>query len=114
VIVSEETVNRSSGAVFFRELDAVRVKGKLAPVRIFEVVGQGEPDEETAAWIDAYQAGLLAYRSQNWAEAIHQFETVLDHRDDDLASRVFIERARSLEANPPGDDWDGVFTMTSK
>jgi adenylate cyclase len=114
VIVSEETVNRSSGAVFFRELDAVRVKGKLAPVRIFEVVGQGEPDEETAAWIDAYQAGLLAYRSQNWAEAIHQFETVLDHRDDDLASRVFIERARSLQANPPGDDWDGVFTMTSK
>ena len=114
VIVSEETVNRSAGRVFFRELDAVRVKGKLAPVRIFEVVGEGEPDEATASWIDSYEVGLKAYRAQSWDEAITCFERVLDLRDDDLASRVFIERARSLQGNPPGDDWDGVYTMTSK
>ena len=114
IIVSEETVKRSSGGVYFRELDAVRVKGKLAPVRIFEVVGQGEPDEVTAGWISSYESGLAAYRSQDWVEAIDHFEGVLDQRDDDLASRVFIERARSLQENPPGDDWDGVFTMTSK
>ena len=68
----------------------------------------------TASWIDSYEVGLKAYRAQSWDEAITCFERVLDLRDDDLASRVFIERARSLQGNPPGDDWDGVYTMTSK
>jgi adenylate cyclase len=114
VIVSEETVKRSEGGVYFRELDAVRVKGKMAPVRIFEVVGQTPRPEDDGAWIDAYEAGLKAYRGQEWEAALDAFDQVLARRDDDLASRVFLERVRSLQESPPGDDWDGVFTMTTK
>jgi adenylate cyclase len=114
IIVSEETIKRSKGGIYFRELDAVRVKGKLVPVRIFEVVGKGEPDENTAAWMEAYSEGLQAYRGQQWDASVAAFERVLDLRDDDLATRVFIERVRSLQETPPGEDWDGVFTMTTK
>lgn len=114
IIVSEETVKRSKVGIYFRELDAVRVKGKLVPVHIFEVVGKGEPDEATAAWMEAYAEGLQAYRSQEWETSAAAFERVLDLRADDLAARVFIERVRSLQETPPVGDWDGVFTMTTK
>ena len=32
----------------------------------------------------------------------------------DNPSMILIERCRVMRENPPGDDWDGVYLMTSK
>ena len=35
-------------------------------------------------------------------------------RPDDPPSTKFIERCRVFYKDPPGEDWDGVFTAESK
>src|SRR6185295_16156279 len=46
-IISEFTYERVKDRVWARELDLVRVKGKLAPVRIYELMGlKNEADLE--------------------------------------------------------------------
>ena len=32
----------------------------------------------------------------------------------DNPSMILIDRVRAMRDNPPGDDWDGVYIMTSK
>jgi adenylate cyclase len=115
IMASEFTEAAARDAIHFREIDSVRVKGKLEPVRIFEVVGRGPvAPPDTAAWVDPYETGLEYFRGQRWDEAKAAFAQVLDVRPTDLAARIFIERCTSMAANPPGESWDGVFTMTSK
>ena len=29
-------------------------------------------------------------------------------------SRIYVPRCEHFQSNPPGDDWDGVWTLTSK
>jgi len=33
---------------------------------------------------------------------------------DDPASQIFAERCSHLKSEPPGNDWDGVWVMTTK
>jgi adenylate cyclase len=115
IMASEFTVAATEGQIHFREIDAVRVKGKMEPVRIFEVIGRGAvAAPETRVWVDAYQTGLAHFRAQRWEEGKAAFSEVLEHHPADLAARIFIERCTSMAANPPGESWDGVFTMTTK
>ena len=34
--------------------------------------------------------------------------------DHDKSAKLYIERCDHFIANPPGDDWDGVWVMESK
>ena len=42
------------------------------------------------------------------------FEDALGFRVDDGPSRLYLERAKFYESDPPADDWDGVWTMLEK
>ncbi len=42
------------------------------------------------------------------------FARALEADPTDSPSRVYLERCDWYIANPPPDDWDGVFTMTTK
>ena len=115
IIISEYTYEAAKGTIFARELDSVRVKGKREPVRIYELLGSGEPNETQALLIDRFSNGIRLYKAQHWNEAKAIFEEVRDDiAPNDYTSRTYIKRCESMAANPPGDDWDGVFTMTSK
>jgi adenylate cyclase len=115
IIISEYTYEVAKGTIFARELDSVRVKGKREPVRIYELLGSGEPNETQALLIDRFSEGIRLYKAQHWNEAKAIFEEVRDDiAPNDYTSRTYIKRCESMAANPPGDDWDGVFTMTSK
>ena len=93
----------------------MRVKGKTEPVRIFEVVGEGqEPSADDGPWIKAYEDGLALYRQQSFDEAIQCFQKVLSLKSDDFAARVFVDRCQALKGDSPGEGWDGVFVMKTK
>lgn len=99
----------------YRELDSVRVKGKQEPVRIYEPVAKVEDvsaseREELAAWVEA----LEAYRAQDWAQARATISRLVSEFEERLVYSTYLERISVFEANPPGQDWDGVFTHTSK
>lgn len=61
-----------------------------------------------------YNIGLNAYKQRKWDESIASFQKALEIIPDDGPSRLYLERSRDYKETPPPDDWDGVFTMTTK
>ncbi len=70
--------------------------------------------KEKEGMLKHYNAGLAAYKQRKWEDAINNFEEALKMEPNDGPSGLYLERARAFKLNPPPDDWDGVFTMTTK
>jgi adenylate cyclase len=121
ILVNETTyaAAREDGFVF-RELDLIRVKGKLQPVTIYELIGRtgensvyGAPAEVQARFEIFRQAREL-YRKRRWEEAQNTFQLMLDKWPDDGPSRTYWKRCQDYLFDEPPTGWDGVFTMTHK
>ncbi len=108
ILVSEQTVRAARGAVRTRELDLLRVKGRQVPVRVYEVVAVA--GAKTPAHLSRFAEGLSHYRARRFEEA----RTAFLASPEDAPSRVFAARCELLLAQPPPEDWDGVFTLDTK
>ena len=115
IIVGEGTKNAVPDVVF-REMDRVRVKGKDEAVAIFEPVGlQGQVEKAKLDEIKLYAQFLRLYRTRDWDQAeLQLFNLQKLVPGNALYSRTFVERISHLRANPPGKNWDGAFTFTTK
>ncbi len=116
LLLGERTVERLSAPRDLREIDLIRAKGLARPITVYESTAHYPDDvrDRLSKLAAAYRDGLAAYRSRRWNDAIGCFEAALKHRPDDGPSRVFRDRCRFCRDNPPGEDWDGVWTMTEK
>ena len=115
IIISEFTYNAAKEDVYVREMDSVRVKGKRDPVKIFELMGRGKADLSATGVITTFESGIARYKEQKWDEAISLFQKVrTELKPEDYASEMYIERCEAMRAEPPGEAWDGVYTMTTK
>ena len=114
ILVSENIVNAVPGVVY-RELDRVRVKGKLEPISIYEPVGtKGEVAEQVLDELERFHRALDKYREQRWDEAEAALVKLADADPHRKVYHVYIERVANLRLKPPGANWDGVFTFTTK
>jgi adenylate cyclase len=117
IMISESTLEYVKDYVIARELDSVRVKGKLNPVKVYELLstkaeGLSEPMQKV---IEYYNRGIEAYRNQQWDEAIIAFESSLSiNGKKDTPSKHYLDLCEELKLNPPGPDWDGVYVMQTK
>jgi adenylate cyclase len=101
--------------VVTRELDFLAVKGKDQPVRVYEVFGEvGATDAAVTALTAGFAAALVRYRDRDFAGAEASFRDILVKHPDDGPSKTYVERCRQLAAEPPGDDWDGVWRLKEK
>lgn len=116
IIISEFTRKEISDDDFLcREIDWVKVKGKLEPVKIFEVVDFNiKASDEKKKAVSLFQQGFELYHNKQFQEALQKFEEAKKHSNDDGPSLLYIERTQNYIQNPPPDNWDGVFTMTTK
>ena len=64
---------------------------------------------------------LSAYHNRNWADAYRALDEMSDIADrmgmEDLLSEylfIYDTRITEFKANPPGDQWDGVYTALQK
>jgi adenylate cyclase len=114
IIISEYTYAVVKDALFCRELDSVRVKGKKLPVKIYELLGEKKDIEKWEKAVSLFEEGLSKYKQGLWDEAIAAFRKVLEMRKDDAPAKLYIDRCEELKKNPPEGPWDGVFTMTRK
>jgi adenylate cyclase len=114
MIVSEATKNAIAGQAW-RELDIVRVKGKSEPVSMFEPLG---PAEEIAPAkveeLELLGTALACYRAGQWDESEVHFRNLDRLAPDDELYSLYLKRIDYFRRNPPGDDWDGVFSHTTK
>ncbi len=114
IIISEFTYGIVKDSMCCRELDGVRVKGKLKPVIIYELLGEKKDEAFYLGLIDASARALTLYREGQWEDAIAAFQKVLDIKPGDFVSTMYMERCRNLKEHPPALPWDGVFVMTKK
>jgi adenylate cyclase len=114
IIISEETYSAVRDYFICRELDAVRVKGKDRPVKIYELMAETGSDERYLELARRFKASLDLYRAMKWQEAIAAFQDIFEIRPKDPAAEMYINRCKELAKSPPAIDWDGVFTMTTK
>lgn len=113
ILVGEETARQAGDALVFREVDAVRPKGKRQPVRIFELVGEADRvDPATRARLDRFAEGLAAYRAQRFDAAAALFAPLAEAGDP--PAQIFLERIAGFREAPPPEQWDAVHTLTSK
>ncbi len=98
----------------FRELDLVRVKGKKAPVAIYEPLGPlAQVPETVRAEVDALSAVLALYRGKQWAAARTGLLQLKAARPLALYD-LYLERIDHFAGDPPPLDWDGVFVFLTK
>jgi class 3 adenylate cyclase len=115
VLISEATQRLAADAVETREIDTVLVVGKSEPERIFELLGRkGEVSADRLELRDAFEAALVPYRAQAWAEAEAGFRHCLEIEPEDGPSEVFLARVAHFRAEPPGADWNGVWALATK
>ena len=114
IVISEYTYERVKDSFFCRELDSVRVKGKLLPVGIYELLGEKKDSEKREGYIKTFEEGLANYKQGLWDDAILSFRRVLEIHPGDYPSEMYMGRCENLKQNPPEDGWDGVYTMTKK
>jgi class 3 adenylate cyclase len=115
IVISENTYALLKANEFLcREMDTVKVIGKLKPVKIYEVFPPTASMASLKESLQAYDAGLRHYYSREWNQAISHFQAALRAREEDGAASELLDRCRKYLENPPGDDWDGIWEMKLK
>jgi adenylate cyclase len=113
IVVGEDTWKLVHASFEGRELDWIRVKGRLTPVAIYELVGErGQVSAPQRVVLGHYANGLALYRAQRWSDALVAFETALQVDPDDGPSRTLAARCAGYVRQPPSD-WDGVHVMSA-
>ncbi len=112
IIASEVTVALAGDGFAWRELDSIRVKGRMQPLKIFELLAAGAElsDQQKAAVAD-YAEGLAHWRAGEFVAAAACFDR---SAKTDRPASIFSDRARQLAASPPDGEWDSIRSLESK
>ncbi len=119
ILLSENTYTSVEDAnLVFRELDLIRVKGKLQPVALFELVAsRGTPEgsaPDLEERLEMFAQGRACYRERRWQDAQIIFERLLEQWPEDGPARTYLDRCREYLVAGPEENWDGVYVMTHK
>ena len=127
IMITEETKiasEQTKDDIAFRYLDKIVVKGRSQPVAMYEPTGfVSELTQETQDCLYCFRQGIDKYLRQDWEGALKMFEQAKGFEPNkpgvtpgvkDNPSMILMDRCQIMKENPPGDDWDGVYVMTSK
>lgn len=98
-----------------REIDSVRVKGKLMPCVIFEVYSHLDANEikNKETNLSSFMKGLMYYKSGDFQQAKIFFDEAYKQNQIDSLCKLYLERINNLSENEI-KDWDGVYDFQHK
>ena len=119
ILLSEATYAMvEDPSLIFRELDLIRVKGKLQPVVLYELVASsGTPEGDAPGLgerLELFAQGRACYRERRWQVAQIIFEKLLERWPEDGPARIHLNRCREYLVASPEENWDGVYIVTHK
>lgn len=116
IVLSDHTYDLCRDLIWVRELDRIRVKGKMQPVNLYELIDRKENplDQDTLTYLEIYEKARRAYTGMEFEQAIRLFSEAQKIRPSDRAVAVHLNRSQGYLVNPPPDNWDGVHIMTTK
>ncbi len=116
ILISENTFKKLRGTYRIREIDLVVAKGNTEPVGVYEVLDYYTAEEfpNVMEVVSYFKSGIGYYREGKWDRAITAFMEALSLNSNDKLSKTYIERCNYMKENPPDEEWNGVWAMTSK
>jgi class 3 adenylate cyclase len=112
IIASQTTVALTGDAFVWRELDTIRVKGRVGTIGIYEpLAAAGAATPQQLACTKTYIEGLARFRARDFAGAAEDFARCAD---TDPPSALFLRRAIEFARRPPGPDWEPVNALDEK
>jgi adenylate cyclase len=98
-----------------RLIDFVVVKGKLEPVRIYELIGErGDISPRQKQSLILFSRAIDAYLSSDFNRALELLNELHEREPKDAVASLYLERCRQYLVTPPEADWRGVFRHTTK
>lgn len=116
LLIGETLAPLVEARFLLRTVDYVQVKGKTRPVTVYTVLGERDDAAllQSTPWLPDYEAGLRSYRQRDFATALRHFQNCLQIVPDDALCLIYQRRCAALLADPPDDQWNGVYVMTKK
>lgn len=112
-IIISESVQRKISAIYpCRLLNRVVVKGKSAPVKIYNVKNSLDAQQKLI-W-QQHEKAMELYIARDFEGAVNGFQEILDTKANDALAKLYIRRCREYLENPPPDSWQGEFVLRSK
>ena len=112
ILIGEATYLRARDYIEVRCMGQIRVKGKVQPVKIYELLARrGELDSGLRDVVNWYEDALGLCRQREWEAAIQKIEKALKIRPDDGPCQFLLNRLRYFKANPPPPEWQNVIQM---
>jgi adenylate cyclase len=112
VIASETTAGLTGDGFIWRELDTVRVKGRMQALKIFELLARAETGSSLPdAVLTDYAEGLAHWRAGAFKLAAQCFSRAAAA---DPPSENFLARAKEALDQPPAGEWDPVRALQEK
>jgi len=99
-----------------RSVALVQVKGKTKPVEIFTLIGAKNDggDQEFLQRLETYEAGFRKFRERDFTQAKILFSQFLEFYPADGLAKMYLERAREYEEQPPDQAWNAVEVFKKK
>lgn len=114
ILIAQPTADLVKDHFMLRQLDLLRVKGKLKPMAVYELLGEAGGDADLALRRDEYEAAFQLYREQQWEPAHARLVALRDRFPNDGPAAALLERIVYLREHPPASDWDGVYVAKGK
>jgi class 3 adenylate cyclase len=118
ILLSEASVRnlKDAGLFYFRELGIIQLKGKLAPVSIYECfngIDEKEFQKKLLA-LPFYKEGIFDYFNKSFKTASDKFGQVLEIFPEDKTTRLFLGKANEYMHQGIPEDWTGIVEMHHK
>jgi len=114
ILISQAVTEQLNHQFITRRLGEFRVAGKSHSVTIHELLGRGRAGLEQRAWIDAFEAGIDAFRAAKFSESADFMNRVgqLRGRSDEPAE--FYLRKIAILQGQDLKNWDGIIEFSEK
>jgi adenylate cyclase len=114
ILISAQTAEAVQGAFILQEVDLVQVKGKKQPMAIYELLGEGTPDQPLANFLATYHEGLVLFRQRAWGQSARAFQAAGRLDPQNCHVLRYTKLVEKYQADPPGPEWQGVTVMEAK
>jgi adenylate cyclase len=119
IIMGETTANALKQTFAVAELDFVAVKGKSEAQVVYALVGAGDVVTSAgfARWNDLNTEILTHYRKREWERALSAIERSRDADQPcrfESLRRLYVDRIKRFQVDPPPVDWDGSVALDTK
>jgi len=118
ILLSEACISNLTNAddFHFRHLGLIQLKGKLAPISIYECFN-GMNDLELNKKLTSlpyYRQAMIHYFGKSFLEATNKFYKALEIFPDDTPAKLFLGKATKYLYGEVPENWNGVDEMHNK